>query len=259
MIPIMGFAAVWLVQRMVGGDLEVLPGITGLFMIAVLFGVAVLVPEQKMAGPIVVLVVALMVFFPFAETEFEKHEMFGIDAERIDKAHQELAVRPDNASARFALARALYERGLAGHAIAIAENALSNLSAERDVMSLQSMRDKFRNEEYELRRWKKEALDPRLFEPVACPKCGADNAPGTIECSRCRGPYLLELARKKSGTRAIYGRMIVGFATTAALLVVASYIGLNVAWPGSVFGLGLAVIVIGLFLGWIFRPRTLRN
>lgn len=255
----MGFAAVWIVRNMVGGELDVVPGIVGIFLMVVLFAVAVFVPEQRMAGPVIVTVLALMVFFPFAQTQLEKQEMVGIDDYRIDKAHKELSVRPENVAARFELARALYDRGLAGHAIAFAENTLDHLSGDRDPMTMQSLRDKFRAEDAEVKRWRRDLKDPRAFDPVACPSCGCMNPPGTIQCERCKGPYLLELSRVKSGMSTIYGRLVTGFALTAFLVVVAAWVGVALTWPYSALGLLGALITVGGLLSWIYRPRTLRN
>lgn len=259
MIPVMGFAAVWIVQRMVGGDMDVVPGVIGLCAIAVLFGTAILVPEQRMASPVLVIVISFMVFFPFAETQLERQEMIGIDSSRIDKAHRELSIRPENVAARFDLARALYDRGLHGHAIALAENTLDHLSSERDIMTMQSLRDKFRAEDSELKKWRRELRDPRAFDPVKCPSCGNLNPPGVLQCERCKGPYLLELARTKGGMRPIYGRLVVGFALTAGMLVFAAWAGLTFPWPMSAIGLFGGVAVIGALLTWIYRPRTLRD
>lgn len=258
MIPVVGFGAVWIVQRMVQGDLDLIPGILGMFLLFGLFAIAILVPDQRMLGPVLVILVVGMAFFPFAETQLEKNEMEGIDSSRIDKAHRELSIRPDNLAARFELARALYDRGLGGHAIALSENTLNGLSQERDMMSNQSMREKFRAEDYELAKWKREVTNPKAFEPVKCPSCGHMNPPGVLACDRCKGPYLLELARVKGDSKAIYARLIFGFGLTAGLLVTCAWLG-RLQWPMSLIGILGALVSVGILMTWLYRPRTLRD
>ncbi len=259
LLPVMGFAGVWLMSRMVQGDLEVLPGIVTFFVMILLVGVALFFPHQQMAGPVLVVTLAAMAFFPFAETQLEKFDMVTIDIDRIERAHQALARQPDNVTARFELARALWDRGLQGHAIALAENTLGGLSTERDLMSMQSLRDKFFTEDREVQRWRREVTDPRAFEPLTCPKCGNQNEPGLAVCSRCGGPYLLELARKNRGKQRIYARLTVGFALTTTLLVSGAWVGLNLPWPGSGICILALLVGIGLTMAWLFRPKTMRE
>lgn len=259
MIPIAGFAAVWLVQRMVSGDLHVLAGFLGLFALVGLFAIAVFVPDNKMLVPVIVLLVSAMVYFPFAETQLEKQELIGIDTSRIDKAHRELSVRPDNVSARFDLARALYDRGLPGHAIALAENTLNGLSTTQDAMGNPSMRDKFQSEDYMIKQWRRTLTDPKAFEPVKCRACNTMNPPGTLQCERCKGPYLLELARMRDGSRGITTKVLVGFVLTMGMLVFCSWLALNTTGATKAVGMVAGLAVVGALLTWLYRPRTLRD
>lgn len=259
LIPVMGFAAVWIVQRMVAGDLPALYGVGALFLLVSLFGIAIFVPDQRMAGPIVVALVAVMAFFPFAETQLERHELEAVQTLHLDRAHRELDVRPENASARFHLAEALWERGLGGHAIALAEDTLNALSTERDAFSQRSHRDFFDREERMARRWREQLTDPRANDPVACPMCKHANPPGNLACGNCKGPYLLALARKKDGRMSIYSRLVTGFGLTVIAVVVGAYIGLKSPWPWSAVGLVGAIAGTGVMMGWLFRARTLRD
>ena len=259
MIPIVGFAAIWLIGRMIAGDLEPLFGVFALAALVFMVALAVLSPEQRLAGPVIVVLISMMVFFPFAETQMEKQEMVGIDCSRIDKAHRELSIRPQNLAARFELARALHDQGLYGHAIALAENTLNGISTERDVMSMQSLRDKFRAEDSELRKWRRELKDPSAFDPVRCPSCGHLNSPGILVCEQCNGPYLLELARATGDSKAVYGRLVAGFALTAMLVVIGAWIGVSMPWPNSAIGLFFILTVVGGLLTWIYRPRNMRR
>ena len=259
LIPVMGFAAVWIVSRMIQGDLGVGPGLAGLFALVILMMVAVWVPDQKMAAPVFLITVVTMAFFPFAETYLERTGLDSAETDRLDKAHRELAVRPENVPARFDLARALYDRGLAGHAISPAEDALSGLSTQRDPFSNRSQRDLFVNEDILVKKWRRELKDPRAFEPVKCPNCGHSNRPGTLACDRCRGPYLLELARRSDRHGRIIGRLLLGWALTAALLTGCAWLGVAVKWPDNVGFIAALIAAVGGVMAWLFRPRTLRD
>lgn len=259
LIPVMGFAAVWIVSRMVQGDLGVAPGLAGLGALVVLMMIAVLVPDQKMTAPVFLVTVVTMAFFPFAETYLERTGLDSAETDRLDKAHRELAVRPENVPARFDLARALNDRGLSGHAIAIAEDALNGLSTQRDPMSNRSQRDLFVNEDIMVKKWRRELKDPRAFEPVKCPDCGQPNPPGTLACSKCKGPYLLSLARKADHRGKIVGRLLFGWSLTAGLLVGCAWIGMAVKWPDNAGFIAVLIAAIGGVMTWLFRPRTLRD
>ena len=93
LIPIIGFGAVWIIQRMVAGDLAAVPGFLGLCALCGMFAVAILVPDQRMLGPVIVVLVVGMAFFPFAETQLEKYELDDVDNSRIDKAHRDLFMK----------------------------------------------------------------------------------------------------------------------------------------------------------------------
>lgn len=259
MIPVFGLAIVWVIHKMVSGDVSPTAGFGILFLLLLMLAIAILVPGQKMMIPVLVIVVVGAVFFPFAETQLEKQGLVEIEDSRIDKAHRELAVRPNNYAARFELARALYERGLHGHAICLAENTINAIPSEPDPMTNATLRDKFHYEESMLRKWKKNVTDKRAFEPVQCPSCKHKNPPGVLACEKCKGPYLLELVRVRDGSRTILPRLLAGFGLTGLLLLVCAWISTALTWPGSAIGILGAMVSIGGLLNWIYRPRTLRK
>ena len=259
MIPVFGLAIVWVIHKMVSGDVSPLAGFGILALLLVMLAIGILVPGQRMMGPVLVIVVVGAVFFPFAETQLEKQGLIEIDDSRIDKAHRELAVRPNNYAARFELARALHDRGLEGHAISLAENALNAIPTEPDPMTNASLRDKFYHEEIMVRKWKRDLRDSRAFDPVQCPSCKHKNPPGVLACEKCKGPYLLELVRVKDGGKMILPRLLLGFGLTGLLLVACAWISTALTWPNSAFGMVGALVVIGGLLNWIYRPRTLRK
>ncbi|MBS1724931.1 MAG: hypothetical protein JSS66_18480 [Armatimonadetes bacterium] len=259
MLPIVGFGAVWLVQRMVAGDLPALPGLGALALLVIAYVVAITYPEQKMALPVAIVLVVTMAFFPFAESYLETHELGEVETARLEKAHAELSVRPDNIPARFDLARALFDRGLKGHAIGLGENTLAGLGTDRDMMSQRSQRDFYRNEDYMVARWRTETTNPKAFEPVACPLCGTMNPPGPLACVGCEKPYLLELARRSDRRGRVYGRLVVGWILTTGLLITSCVIVTAYKWPTTAYLLLLTLAGVGGTMAWLFRPRTMRG
>lgn len=255
-LPIVMFCAGVLVKWLVMGEVETWAGIVGL--IGVMASFAICVASRSMAVQIssCVGMVSLMVFFPFAGDYLARQDLRCLTAEHIDRGHAELAIRPDNFPAWFQLARNLYDFGYRGHAIAIAEQTMERIPNVPDPMSNATMRDLFRNEDYEIRRWRRESENPKYFRPVPCTKCKNPNPPGTINCQRCGAPYILELSRKTPGSAVIYSKLVVGWAVIAAMIPGAALLS-----ERSSGGLG-AMIVLGsiaigiVILVFLFRPPS---
>ncbi len=252
MLPIMGFATCWIIGRMIDGSLDFLPGIVGIMILGGMFFVAISSPNQAIAGAIMVVLITAMVFFPYAETQMGRVLGREINAERIEKAHAALSARSDNVAAWFELARVLYDHGYQGHAIAIADKTLYNLSQNMDPVKFQSMRDLFRSEEYLLERWKRDSK-PDLFRPLKCPSCAAMNPPGDVACVRCGKPYLLEIVRGSNIRKSFLGRLVFGWALLAALLCAAAYAGVAFTERGGAIIALVLVGMVGIVLWLLFR------
>lgn len=256
-ILIVGFAVLKVIGMMVMGELAAIPGILAL---AVLLGIfALTIWSKSMAVGIVAFAVlaGLMAFFPFAETQLESLALREIDVESLDKLFQAASLRPDNFSVRFDIARAIYGLGLPGHAIAISETTLAAMSTVKDDLQNRSLRDIFRGVEFEVKQWRRTLRDPEAFRPVACPRCGQMNEPGLLACRGCKGPFLLDLARKMDVRSTFVGKLVIGWALIAGLFVGVAALAPSTSSTVLVISIVVALILVGAVLSWLFRPPKL--
>jgi predicted Zn-ribbon and HTH transcriptional regulator len=257
-IPIAGVVGVCILRWWIDGEITFIPAI--LCFAGLILGMVVSIASLNfvIAGCVLVVDISMCVFFPYARNALEATEMKAIDAEQLEKAHARLAEKSGNIGSVFVIARAIHSLGLHGHAIRIAEAAVNSLSTEYlDPIKFQSMRDVFRNEEAELKRWQNDNPKPKTFEPIKCKTCGFTNQAGTIACGRCKGPYLLELARGAFARRRAMARLLAGWGTIALVIPLSAWAGLalpNMAW--LVIGVGL--VATGVILTFLFRPPQLR-
>lgn len=255
--PICAFAILRIMKFMFDGELDAGPGIAGIITVLVVLGLTIMSKSNVIAGVVMVTVVSLMAFFPFAVDQAANAEVRGMDIDKLDKVHREIIGRPENIASYFALAEIVHALGLEGHAIVIAEQTLERLSTEMDPVKNQSLRDVFRTEESRTKQWRRVLRDQAAFRAVACPRCGHRNEPGAIACGGCQGPFLLELARKIDPRQKIRSKLVLGFAMVAGFLTGTVYawwvIEGDLRWV--VFTLGLATVA-GVFT-WMFQPRRL--
>jgi hypothetical protein len=252
LIPVMGFAVVWIIGQMIMKSMDGATGTLALGITALLFGAAILARNPIVPGAIMVVTITLLAGYPFAEKQLGRQIGREINLERIEKSHAALSARPDNTAAWFSLAECLWRHGWQGHAIAIADQVLLSLDSTMDGFQNRSVRDMFRSEELRLKEWKRNA-DPNLCQPIACPLCGHKNAPGPIACGGCGKPYLLEKARRTDLRGRFVGRLVMGWALLALSLVSGAWIGTLVVFPYSVLVVLAAVGVAGVILAWIFK------
>ncbi|MCH8275290.1 MAG: hypothetical protein IH851_10920 [Armatimonadetes bacterium] len=137
---------IFFVHCMIDGELGVVAGLCAIGVALLLLAVSILAPHPIIPAIVLITIIASIVMFPFARSELDKREHKVLDTAQLEKAHREFAQRPDNVYSRFAIAKHLYDHGLAGHAIAIAEEAGSSLSREVDPVRNASQRDLFDRE-----------------------------------------------------------------------------------------------------------------
>lgn len=234
---VVAFWIVSMVSWMIQGDVDGGFGILACF-IAIVLGVLTTAPPAKGLSPyFFAAVVGTVVTYPVARRYLNRRELNQMDVDQVERAYETLRERPDNLSAMLRIARVLYERGHAEHAVALGERALQNVP-----------RDRFHDEHRELNKWKMGTRDPALFGSVSCLRCRSSNAPGTVFCSRCRNPLMLDYVRggwnsAGAGRKLIAVWMILMFAligvplasrlpAAAAIVVVVVLVGLGlwVAW-----------------------------
>ncbi|MCG9894656.1 MAG: hypothetical protein MH204_04180, partial [Fimbriimonadaceae bacterium] len=251
LIPIIGLGVMFILREWITksiGAVEAIPAIGVLLA----FQVAA-IRFQDQAGVIMVVLLSLMAFFPFAQQQMNRHMLREITAGQVDRAHQALSQRSDNLPAWFALSEGLWAAGHQGHAIQVCEQTLNRISTAVDPMSNVSMRHHFMREEMRLKMWK-EVADLRNCQPIKCPFCGEMNAPGLVACGKCGRAYLLETVRRNVSRRSILSRLVLGWALLALFIGGAALVGAALGTVPAIVGAVLvAVVALGLVMNWLFR------
>ena len=255
LLPVFGFAIVCVVRWMIDGDLTFGQGLLSITLLLGLLAFGIKAPYPAAPWVVAGVMVTLMAFFPFAETQLGKNDMRLSNAEQIDRAHAALSARPDNIPAAFLLARTVYDHGYRGHGIALAEGVLSQLSTTQDPIKLTSARDHFRAEEMLLQKWKRESTDPRDFAPLKCPLCGRMNPPGPLACVGCGKAYILEAARQTDSQKRVVGKLVLGWAVIALAMTAGASCLMSFRPPLNYVGLGISLVLAGLVVAALFRPR----
>ncbi len=256
-IPTFGLVMVSVIKWWIDQEIGPVAALSVMFSMILGMAVGILGGNEIVSGLILVLLVSLAVFFPYARDALSAIELKFIDVELLERAHARLSEKGENIGSVFVIARVVHALGLHGHAIRIAENAINSLSTEMDPLKFQSFRDLFRAEEMELKRWTAATPGPETFKPVKCIKCGFLNQAGTVACGRCKAPYLLEMARKTFAKRRATTRLLLGWAVIAGFLPFACWIGMTLP-QYSVFAILAATAVLGLIMWLLFRPPQMR-
>lgn len=255
LVPIFAFATITVMRWTVSGDIDVFAGILTCIVLIGTLIFALSTRNPLIQGACVIGVISLMIMFPFAQNYLDRHDLSEINSEHIDRAFLELSIRHDNFPAWFKLADSLFQAGYHGHAIAIAEQTYNRIPSESDPFHNRSMRDMYRNEEYMIKKWRAQATNPKRHMPVACPKCGAKNRPGLINCIKCEAPYLLLLSRKVGSRTGAMAKLVLGWAIIAMLIPATAYSTILAPSLG-LFGILIALAIAGGILWWIFRDRS---
>ncbi len=237
--------AIWvvaLVQWAVQGDVDVLSALAGIAIGMGLGMTALLAKEPYMAPLILTAVIITMVAFPVVRSSLNKRALDQIDIEGIERAYEMLKQTRNNATAVFKLARTIYNKGLAAHSLALAENAIQQMPEAT-----------FPEEHRILKSWRHYRMPPGQGA-LNCLECGILNQPGLIHCQKCGAPFLLDHARG-----AWIGRGM-------ARKFIAAWIGIMVALVGIPFAAGslpagasIPVIVGLMVLAILVIATTFRN
>jgi hypothetical protein len=204
-IPIAAIV-VALVHWMVAADIDVFSGIVGIGL-AIFLGLVALNPPTPWApaAAFAVAVSSVVLYHPLSWLA-NRHELNSVDAEIVERIYESLRERPNNAPSLLRLARILYEKGYAGHAIALADTALRNLP-----------RGLFPDEHRMVQHWKRAAVNEAYFRPIACIECGYLNPPGEVYCGRCRSPFFQSVIRGRWVGRNLARRALAIWAATICL------------------------------------------
>jgi len=207
-----GIWVLGLVQWAVQGDIDPLSAFAGILIGIGLGMTALLAKDPFMAPLIFAAVVATMIAFPFVRSSLNKKALDRIDVEAVERAYELLKEKPDNAAAKFRLAKTIYNKGMPGHALKLAEDALLHMPESSFV------------EEHRIvKSWRRYKMTSQQFVALNCLHCGHPNRPGLVLCERCSEPFLLDHAR---------GAWV---GPTMARKFIAAWVGLIVALVGIPF------------------------
>jgi len=173
-----------LVHWLVAGEVDVISGLAGIWF-CIWLGFVALKPPDPVYSPLVfVVAIATCIAYPFVRQGMIHREHRKIEVTELKRAYDSLAQRRDNPIAMFRIATQLHTLGFPGHALKIAESALSRMPMAT-----------FRHEHMKVKSWQAVRIDPNHFSPLPCPDCGAANDPGNVFCQQCQKPFLLNRLR----------------------------------------------------------------
>jgi hypothetical protein len=216
--PVFGFAIIKIAGMMLEHEIEAVPGIVAIGMCLAMFGTVAISKHPWIHLATIVVAATLLAFYPYAAKQFALTDHLKINRESIEKHYLSWSMRPDNSAAALALSDSLYKHGFRATAIGISSSVLGGYSKELDLQSLRAPRDAFRNEDYRLKQWLRE-FDVESAAPIRCPFCSTPNDPARLECESCGKAHILELVRGGPSSSSVAGKLILGWAMVAGLLV----------------------------------------
>lgn len=202
--------AIWIISMvgwMITGEVETFFGILAIALGLMLGYLTSNPPVDSMAPLFFLMVVGTMVFFPFLRHAIHRRELAALDLERLEDAYRGLNQNSRNPLPAFRLAEILWDRGLPGHAIAIADRALTGQQV-----------DVFRDEIQVIKRWKATPLKPDAYRSLACLRCRTLNPPGEFFCVKCGDDFLMDIARGAWLPRSVALKWLGGWILVVMLL-----------------------------------------
>lgn len=203
--------------------------------------------------PLATIVVAatLLAFYPCAARQFALTDHIKINRDEIEKHYLSWSMRPDNSAAALALSDSLYKHGFRATAIGISTSVLGGYSRELDLQSLRAPRDAFRNEDFRLKQWLRD-FNPETAAPIRCPFCQTPNDPSRLECESCGKAHILELVRSGPSSSLVAGKLVVGWAMVAGLLV-GTVSASSLPMPYSAIFIASGFLSVFAVIGMLFR------
>lgn len=185
------------VQWMIGGDIDVLTGVIGL---GIFIGMGVTMfrpPSPEVHYLCIAGIFGSGLVYPFLRGALHRKDQRATEIEGVRKAYEGFVFRPSNYPAMMKLARHLWNLGIRGHALTLAEAALPHLPAQY-----------FREDHRLVQTWRAHPPAASEFEPIPCVECGEMNPPGVIHCGKCGARFLLHRVEGRSVSRSLGRRLL---------------------------------------------------
>lgn len=219
-----------IIHRMIMGDIDVLTGVIALFTVVGLGTMSIHAPQPFLQPLSFVLLYASGILLPIFRGIYLRREAKSVDVEGVEKAYEGFVLRPNNPSAQMRLARHLYNLGVRGHALVLAESAVQQLP-----------RQYFPDEYRLLDQWRQHPPPQSDYDPIPCADCGTRNPAGMIHCSRCGARYLLDRVKGKAVPKTLARRLF-----AAWIVMLLSLVG--IPYAATVGGLGAVAVIAVLLL-----------
>ncbi len=238
---------VWVVSTvhwMLMGEIDALTGMCAI-VAGVGLGAMTMKPPIPILSPVFCATVWLtVIFFPILRSSIDKRALVAIDLESLDRAYAGLRDKPDNVGLKLKVAKLLYGRGLSGHAIVVAEDAIKGMPEQL-----------FHEELKMIEQWKGSAGGAKHVRSLPCLECGHFNPAGKLHCTKCGSPFLLHHARGKwlgpNLARRVMACWTAGLAMLAGIPFALGYLA---AWLAGIVVTALAVASFAVV--WrAFRPE----
>ena len=222
----------WIIQ----GEVDALGGIAGILIALVMGGMAWVSPEQ--APYLLIGALSIVILFPIARALKDKRELAQIDLHQLERAYEQLSLKPDNVGAKIKIAKTLYDRGAHEHAAAVVEKAIKGLPKQ------------IYEEEHRLvKQWRRGLVSNGSGE-LPCVVCNAKNKPGELFCYRCGAPFLLHYAKGHWVHPSVIRRLLVVWMAAMISIVGIPLTASKIPMPQSIPVVALLVCITSFML-WL--------
>lgn len=250
---VMAIGVLFLVWRMIDGDLPFVFGVVAIVLMMVALALAIKPPHPAIPGVVLVVMLTLLAFFPYAEGVLENVELRAVNAGQMARAFEVVRLRPDNYVAKFELARHLHDHGFKSQAIALSSATMAQLGTTRDEVKNQSMQDLFYKEQILLKRWHAE---PGSVPVTTCPSCGQVNRAEDFVCAKCGANYPFEIIARNEVRPKVMGKLVLAWGCLAVAFpgIVAAALHFEGTMRIVAFVGGL--VLVGVLFAWLFKPPS---
>ncbi|MBX3120116.1 MAG: tetratricopeptide repeat protein [Fimbriimonadaceae bacterium] len=239
--------AIWcimMINWMIVGEIETLAGLVGLGFGVTLGVLSVNPPDPGLRPLFFAAAVITLILTPITRLTMDRMALASFDIEAIERAYEMLRSKPDNYAAKLRLAKALYNKGLILHAVAICEEALRPAS---DVT--------FSEEKYMLKRWKGQiGMVQNPTRDIRCINCNELNEPGHILCKKCGHAFLLSYAKGQFIKPSIAKRLVACW-----MFAMMAILGIPLSLTAFAPLVAIGVIIFLFVVGTYFLIRAFRD